>query len=128
MAKTLNALIYPHDPVVIVERRLIDLADVPPNKLPLWRPVAAVGDDAYDPATQIKSGPVTTIESNRVVDTWTIRAKTAAELDAEKDLKISAIDALQFAVHFDMENRVRVLEAKPQITAAQYRNALKARL
>lgn len=128
MAKTLNALIYPHTPNVIAERRLIDVATIPPNKAAWWRPVVIVGDDAYDPATHVKTGPVTTIEKDRVVDTWTVRAKTAGEIDGEKDQAISRIDALQFAVHLDAENRIRVLEGKAPITAAQYRNALKARL
>lgn len=92
-----------------------------------WLPVEAV-DPKHDPATQVKTGPVTTIETSRVLDTWTVRAKTTQELDAEKDARISAIDLLQFAVSFDMENRMRVLEGKAQVTAAQYRNALKARL
>lgn len=92
-----------------------------------WLPVDSI-DPPYDSATQVKTGPVTTVEAARVLDTWTVRAKTAGEIDGEKDRTISRIDALQFAVSFDMENRVRVLEAKPQITAAQYRAALKARL
>lgn len=92
-----------------------------------WLPVDSI-DPPYDSATQVKTGPVTTVEAARVLDTWTVRAKTAGEIGGEKDRTISRIDALQFAVSFDMENRVRVLEAKPQITAAQYRAALKARL
>lgn len=61
-----------------------------------------------------------------------LRFSTQAEIDtaanAAKDIKLDAIDVLQLAISFDMENRVRVLEAKPTITAAQYRAALKARL
>lgn len=37
------------------------------------------------------------------------------------------IRRLVFLIEFDQENRIRVLEGKPQITAAQYRDALIAR-
>lgn len=126
--KTQHALIYPRDQKTVVERRLIDPAEIPEQKKSWWRPVVAIGNDDYDKATHVKTGPVTTIEESRVVDTWTIRPKTAEEIDAEKDFRISGIDKLQFAIHFDAENRLRALEGKQPITAAQYRNALKARL
>lgn len=128
MAKTMNALIYPHTPNVIAERRLIDVTTIPANKTAWWRPVVEVGNDDYNAATHVKSGPVTTIESARVVDTWTVRAKTAEEVDAEKDIRIDAFDRLNFEVNFDQENRIRALESKTPVTRAQYRAALKARL
>lgn len=40
--------------------------------------------------------------------------------------KVDTMDALLFKVALAHENRVRVLEGKPEITAAQFRNALKA--
>ena len=128
MANTLHALIYPHSPSAIVERRMIDAAKIPAHKAAWWRPVVVEGDVAFDPATHKKTGPVTTIEETRVVDAYSVVALTAQELSDRKDAKLSIIDAMQFAVSFDIENRVRVLEAKPPVTAAQYRAALKARL
>jgi hypothetical protein len=122
---TIYALVTPTD---TVDRRA---SNVRPNvgTKPGWRwlEVEQV-NPSYDPVTEIKTGPVTTIEETSVVDTWTVRLKTAQEIDDEKAAKVSAIDALQFLVSFDMENRVRVLESKSTITAAQYRAALKARL
>ena len=93
-----------------------------------WLPVNESGNSAFDPETQKKTGPVTTVEATRVLDTFTVSSLTAQELSDIKDAKISRIDMLQFAVMFDMENRMRVYEAKPALTAAQYRAALKARL
>jgi len=128
MGKTLNALIYPSAPSVIAERRMIDVETIPTNKVSWWRPVVVVGDDTFDPLTQKKTGPVTTIEKDRVVDTYEIVALTALELSERKDARLSSIDTLQFAIAYDIENRVRVLEGKPQLTAGQYRAAIKARL
>lgn len=39
-------------------------------------------------------------------------------------LHIDSVDRLQFAVMFDMENRMRARESQPTITQAQYRTAL----
>jgi len=126
--QTLNALIYPQYPATIVERRRIDVATIPPHKAFWWRPVVVIGDDPFDSITQKKTGPVTTIETNRVLDTYKVVSLTASELSDRKDATISRIDALHFLVAFDMENRMRVLEAKPVITEAQYRTALEDRL
>lgn len=65
---------------------------------------------------------------------------TQAEIDAALALKaqqdaynsidnvatraIDAVDRLWFEVNFNQENRIRVLEGKPQVTKAQYRDAL----
>lgn len=82
----------------------------------------------FNSETQVREGPVRTIGDKSVTDTWTVRAKTSGELDAGKDAIVSAVDKLQFMIAMDMENRVRALEGKAQITAAQYRAALRARL
>lgn len=128
MAQTLNALIYPHAPNVIVERRMIDAATIPQHKASWWRPIVIVGNDNFDQRTQKRTGPVITIEPSRVVETYTVSPLTAQEISDQKDIRLSDIDALQFAVSFDIENRVRALEGKAAVTAAQYRAALKARL
>lgn len=94
----------------------------------VWRACPHVAKPAFDPATETVEGPTYTVNASDVTEVWTKRALTAQEISDRKDGKISSIDALQFAVSFDMENRVRALEAKAPITAAQYRAALKARL
>jgi hypothetical protein len=127
MAASLHALIYPSAPNTIVERRVLDLAAVPAHKQAWWRPVVVIGNSSPD-ETQVKEGPVVVIEVDRVVETYTLRPKTAGELDVEKEAKLDAVDALQLKVSFDIENRVRVLEGKAPVTAQQYRAALKARI
>lgn len=76
---------------------------------------------SFDPETQVKTGPVVTVEAERVTRVWSVRDKTAQELDAD-------VDFLQFRVAFNHENRIRALEGKAAITAAQFRAALKALL
>jgi hypothetical protein len=54
-----------------------------------------ITDPPFDPVTQVRSGPVRTIEGARVADTWTVRDKTPEELanDAEA-VKTGAVEAL----------------------------------
>lgn len=87
-------------------------------------------DPPFNPTSQIRTGPVVTEDhvAETRTHTWTVRDKTAQELDAEKDARVANEDFLQFEIHFDLENRVRALEGKSAITRAQYRAALKARL
>jgi hypothetical protein len=93
-----------------------------------WRACPDVARPSFDPATEVVEGPTYTVGASSVTEVWTKRSLTAQEISDRKDAKIGSIDALQFSVMFDMENRVRVLESKPAVTAAQYRAALKARL
>lgn len=57
--------------------------------------------------------------------------KTAWDAANTQDMRaarvVDGIDRLQFEHLFDLENRTRILELKPQITRAQYRDALIAR-
>lgn len=102
--------------------------DVTPGTAnPYWVPVTVV-DPPFNPATEVKEGPVETIAADQVTRTWTVRAKTAGELDAEKEHRLDDFDRLTLAVAFDHENRIRALEGKAAVTAAQFRAALKARL
>lgn len=53
---------------------------------------------------------------------------TASVSDAEKDRQLSKADAVIFKVLFNQENRLRALEAKPAVTVAQFKAAVKALL
>lgn len=132
MAKTLNALIYPHAPGVVVERRMIDVATIPAQKATWWRPVEAVGNDAFDPATHKKTGPVTTIEANRVLDTYSVVALTAQEISDAKDTAVGGLNGSLYPalakVLLNHENRIRALESKAAITMAQFKAGVKALL
>jgi hypothetical protein len=88
----------------------------------------AVTDPAFDPATQVRSGPVDTVGKDSVSRAWTVRAMTADELDAVKGVQVDAIDLVVGKVLLNHENRIRALEGKQAATAAQFRAALKALL
>jgi predicted secreted protein len=85
---------------------------------------------AFDTATQVRSGPV--VEEDHVNEirryVWTVRAKTAPELDTAAEAKIDSVDMLVFKVLFNHENRIRTLAGQAQVTDIQFRNALKAML
>ena len=50
---------------------------------------------------------------------------TAPEiLDILANLEVDGRDKLMFEINYDQENRLRIQEARPQITKIQYRNAL----
>ncbi|MGV8838984.1 MAG: hypothetical protein ACWA6X_01630, partial [Bauldia sp.] len=55
-----------------------------------------VTDPPFDPATQVRTGPVLTIEATRVTRVWTVRDKTAEELaaalEAARDFGIAPMD------------------------------------
>lgn len=107
-----------------------EFADVPPDmsrKGFVWLPLA-ITDPAFDAATQVRSGPVDTVGKDQVTRVWTVRVKTADELDADKSATVDAIDMLAFKVLFNHENRIRALESKQAVTAAQFKTALKALL
>jgi hypothetical protein len=64
-------------------------------------------------------------------ETAAIAQQAAWDADNTQDKRagraIDGMDRLQFEHLFDLENRVRVLEARPQITRIQYRDALIAK-
>jgi hypothetical protein len=93
-----------------------------------WVPAPEAQRPAYDPETQVIEGPVRTVGASEVTETYSVRAKTAAELDADKDAKISIMDRAQLRVLFNHENRIRALEGKQAITQAQFVAAVKALL
>jgi hypothetical protein len=60
----------------------------PPTLLPgkdlHWLPFVKVDPDV-DHDTQIKTGPVDVVSKTKVTRTWTVKSKTAQELDVDKD-------------------------------------------
>lgn len=116
MALTLNALIYPSAPAVIVERRMIDVATIPAHKASWWRPVVIVGNDAFDSLTQKKTGPVTTIEANQVIDTYSIVSLTAQEISDRKDAAVNGLNGSDYKplllILLTVVNDIRASRAK----------------
>lgn len=113
----------------VAELREFGIAPDPNPKKGLdWRPCARAERPAHDPEIETISGPSYTVGASEVTEQYTKRDLTAGELDARKELRITAYDRLSFDVNFDQENRIRALENKAPVTRAQYRSALKARL
>jgi len=103
-----------------------------PPKLPLkpfrWLPLEVTNPDVTDHTTHIKEGPVTTVKAKKATRAWTVRPKTADELDADKEARIPPSDSIQFKAMLDVENRTLALENKPAITVDEYRETLKGML
>jgi hypothetical protein len=93
-----------------------------------WLPIEVTDPGAYDPATQVKEGPFTTVEAARVTDIYSVRAKTAAELSADKDNQVNTISNVLLQIAFNHENRIRALAGQATVTAAQFKAAIKALL
>jgi len=115
---------------VFVEEKEFAENPVLPNKPQLKFYTVEKVDPAYDSTTQVRSGPVVEEDHGLEIrrNVWTVRDKTAGELDDDAEAKIDRVDALTFKVMFNHENRVRALESKAPITANQFRAALKAML
>lgn len=90
-----------------------------------WLPVADT-KPSYNSATQVLEGPAITVEAMRVTRVWTVRAKTSAELDLALEERLPSAESAIFKVCFNHENRIRALEGKAPISAAQFRATLKA--
>ena len=54
-----------------------------------WLPVR-YENEAYDPATQVRTGPEYAVDADEVVATYTVRDKTVQEIDDEKTAAIQA--------------------------------------
>ncbi len=103
-----------------------------PPDLPLkpfrWLPLEVTNPDVTDHTTHIKEGPVTTVKAKKATRAWTVRPKTAEELDTDKEARIPPSDSIQFKAMLDVENRTLALENKPAVTADDYRETLKGML
>ncbi len=85
-----------------------------------WLPEEIVGFEPFDDATQIRTGPVRSIEADKVVSTYTVRDKTAEELAADlaalkqaagREID-SAAEAARLAFITDGAGQALVYEAK----------------
>ena len=103
-----------------------------PPDLPLkpfrWLPLEITNPDVDDYATHTKEGPVEAVKAKKVTRVWTVRPKTADELDADKEGQIPPSDSIQFKAMLDVENRTLALESKPAVTVDDYRETLKGML
>lgn len=81
-------------------------------------------------ANAVASGYAATDVEERLVSGAEFSALLAGpppSVDERATVHVDSIDRLEFEVAFDMENRIRAIEAKPALTRAQYRTALISR-
>ena len=116
----------------IIDNNVVDLRDFErtpdpnPSKGLVWRECPSQSKPTFNPETEIIEAPSYTIRENDVLEVWSIRSLTEAELTAKKNLKLNQFEKLSFEVNFEQENRIRFLESKQPISRAQYKNALLA--
>lgn len=55
-----------------------------------WLPVRRVGFEPFDPAVQVRTGPDYAVGADEVVAAYTVRDKTAQEIDDEKTVAVQA--------------------------------------
>jgi hypothetical protein len=106
--------------------------DVCPPDLPAkdWRWLSApiATPPSYDANTQVLEGPTRTVEASAVTESYTVRSKTAEELNADKESRLNSLAVFVLKHLCDHESRIRVLEGKSAITFEQCREAIKAAL
>jgi hypothetical protein len=93
-----------------------------------WLPVVDTNPSVSNPETEIKEGPVVTVGPSNVTRVWTVRAKTAPELDAQKTAIVDGLQRLILEALFNHENRIRALDGQGAVTRAQFKNAIKGML
>lgn len=111
------------------DRDFDTLPDLPHKPYIQFYTIERVKPD-YDPETQVIEGP--TIEEDHTNKVrrfvWTVRDKTAQELNNEKTRIIDGLDRVLLKIAFNHENRVRALEGKQAITIEQFKAAVKGML
>jgi hypothetical protein len=85
--KVLNNVIVEYQEFATMDNQ----AGLPPNK-PKWWPVVEV-NAAYDPVTQVRSGPIDAIDTPnaRITRTYTVRGKNVDEINSMREGKINGV-------------------------------------
>src|SRR5687767_9729490 len=106
---------------IVRDGKVIGIAEWDPVALPGWQPATGAAILAGEPvqADWNYDGAVFTAPTP---------AQTAARDDAVKSLQVDALDLVALRALFNHENRIRALESRPAVTAAQFRTAIKALL
>ena len=89
-----------------------------------WLPIETQAQPAFDPETQAVIGPIVTVEAARVVESYTVRSRSADEIEADRIRRVDGMSKIEFEIAFGVENRLRALEAKPALKRGEYRAEL----
>lgn len=115
-----------------VEMRIFPVAPDPnPAKGLDWRPCPVIPKPVFDLTTQVCEGPIYTVASAQVVESWTVRLKTAeelaADLEAARELAVKQAESIKqlFLASFRINNDVRVLKGQAAWTKAEFRQWVK---
>jgi hypothetical protein len=82
----------------------------------------------FNKETHYLTGPHYTITDTEVIESWEIVAFTPEQLDAMKDTQVNQKDRVILQLLFAQENRIRVLEQRPELTLAAYKTFIKGLL
>lgn len=90
-----------------------------------WLPAPEVTPPTFDTETQVREGPTHVIGATQVTQSYTVRSKTAQELDDDKTGTVNRINKAVIRVLCRLENHDRASDGKAALTEAQCFNAFK---
>lgn len=100
-----------------------------PAKSWRWLPAPIADAPDYDPATEIVEGPVYVVTEKGVVESYTVRDKTAQEISDEKDAVLNAMNIATFRALCHLKNEIRTkVESLQAWSQAQCLSAFKSLL
>jgi hypothetical protein len=91
-------------------------------------PCPHVPKPTFDKTTHYLTGPDYTITETEVTESWNVVAYTPEELDTIKTNEVERKDRVFLRLLFNQENRLRVLEGKPELALAEYKTIVKGLL
>jgi len=111
-------------------RNISGLDLLPAGKLKAlgWLPQVVVGYEPFDPAAQKRTGPVNTVNADDVTSTYVVTNKTAQEIDAEKDELAQIILNEPGLKAYALCINDGTIVPGANMTAAQLKAAVKAKL
>ena len=83
-----------------------------PQKNVRWLPADPVKAPDFDARTEVRTGPFHVVMGDAVIETWTVRAKSAGELSDDVDAKIARVDEATRLAITALEGRVSALEGR----------------
>jgi hypothetical protein len=124
----IRAAVIKPDGTIKYIRNAINMADCRVREGYKLLPCPEVPKPTFNKETHYLTGPHYTITDTEVVESWEIVAFTPEELDARKDTQLNQKDRVILQLLFNQENRLRVLEQKPELTMAAYKALVKGLL
>jgi hypothetical protein len=106
---------------------------VAPNPNPAkgldWRSCPVVSPPAVDPLSEVLEAPAYQVGASEVTESWSVRAKTAQEIDDDKTAALATFNGTLYSpllkIVVNLHNRIRVLEGLSTHTEAQVKTAIK---